>query len=201
MSVGGAIAGGARLAVASRLRPGRPSGTRSAATARRSSPTPGRCSRDRRGAAEPRRAPPPGPPVHGLGDAARALAPGRASASRPRACSSSTPRPRATRCSSTSTGEKAGARAGRCPAAPRCGSPPTTPSAGRLVEGADGFAIACAKHEAGMLLRERPPRRDRLPATASCAASSSPATPGSRPATSSAATSTATSGSSTTCRR
>ena len=42
-------------------------------------------------------------------------------------------------------------------AAPRCGSPPTTRSRAASSRGRDGFAVACAKHEPGMLLaRVRP---------------------------------------------
>ena len=74
------------------------------------------------------------------------------SASRPPACSSSTPRPRARRCSSTSPTRSPARPAGGCREAPSCASPPTTPSAGALLEGADGFAIECAPGETGMLL-------------------------------------------------
>ena len=60
--------------------------------------------------AEPGRAPPPGAAVHRLRDAARAVAAGRRGASPRPACSSSTPRPRARRSSSTSSGDKPGSQ-------------------------------------------------------------------------------------------
>ena len=128
MSVGGAVAGGARLAVASDFEPATfwDEVRRYGATI--VSYTWAMIERDRRGAAEPGRAASSGPALHGLGDAARACGGGSASASLRRGCSSSTPRPRATRCSSTSPATSRGARAGRCRAAPRSGSPPTTRS-------------------------------------------------------------------------
>ena len=101
MSIGGAIAGGARLAIARDFDPATfwEEVRRYGVTVASYTWTMLRELVER--AAGPGRAPPPGAAVHRLGDAARALAAGRASGSLPRACSSSTPRPRARRSSST----------------------------------------------------------------------------------------------------
>ena len=92
------------------------------------------------------------------------------------------------------------ARAGRFRAAPRSGSPPTTSRPGGCSSARTASRSPARSGEVGMLLTASARTWSR-PATARCAASSSPTTPGSRPATSSAATSTATSGSSTASRR
>ncbi len=119
------------------------------------------------------------------------------SASRRPACSSSTPRPRARRCSSTSPTRSPALRAGRCRAAASCGSPPTTRT-----------AVGCSKGPTASCCRARAGRpgccsratgrasRPGLRRTVRCAASSSAATRGCRRATCSARTTTATSGSS-----
>ena len=152
MSIGGAIAGGARLAIARDFDPATfwEEVRRYGITVASYTWTMLREIADRpRG---PRRAPPPGAAVHRRRHAARALAPGRAAASPPRACSSSTPRPRARRSSSTSTGDKPGCKGRPLPGSAEVRLAAYDVAAGRLRERADGFAVACGPGEVGMLL-------------------------------------------------
>ena len=68
----------------------------------------------------------PGPPVHGLRHAAGALDPRASTASRPPGSSSSTPRPRARWSLRTSPARRSARWAARCRAPPACGSPRST---------------------------------------------------------------------------
>ena len=162
MSIGGAIAGGARLAMASAFDPStfweevRRYGVTVA------SYTWTMLARARRGAAAAGRAPPPGAAVHRLGDAARAVAAGRAALRTRPACSSSTPRPRPARSSSTCATPSPARWAARCPAAPRCGSPPTTSRPGSWCSARTGSCSECGADEVGMLLARGRARRRRL---------------------------------------
>ena len=157
MSLGGAIAGGARLAMARHF---------DAATfweeVRRYGVTVASYTWTMvhdlvEAPPQPGRASPPGAAVHRIGDAARDCGGGSSSDSARPGCSSSMPRPRRGRSSSISAASSAARWAGRCPGAPRSGSPRTTSTAGGLIVGEDGFAQRCGTDEVGMLLaRVRP---------------------------------------------
>ena len=143
MSIGGAVAGGARIALAPRVRPGRRSGTRCAATASPSPPTPGRCCAT---SSTPRRS--PGERHHplrlfiGSGMPRGAVAAGRR-ALRARAGARVLRLDRGRGDPRQPQRRASPARwAARCPAAPRCGSPRYDLDAGRLTHGPDGFARA-----------------------------------------------------------
>ena len=152
MSIGGAIAGGSRLAMATEFNPADLLGGGAPLRRHRRLLHVDAAARHRRGAARPRRAPPPGAAVHRLGHAARALAPRRAAVRARAGCSSSTRRPRPPRSSSTCATSSPARWAGGCRVAPRSGSPPTTSTSAGSSSGRDGFARECAVDEVGMLL-------------------------------------------------
>ena len=110
------------------------------------------------------RAPSPGAAVHRLGDAARPVAPGAASASRPPGCSSSTPRPRPARSSSTCVTPSRARWAAGCPGSPEVRLGAYDAERRQLELGHDGFVRACRTDEVGMLLA-RARRRDAIATT------------------------------------
>ncbi len=152
MSVGGAIAGGARLAMATTFDPStfweevRRYGVTVA------SYTWTLLHELVAGAARARRAPSPGAAVHGLWDAARPVAAGRA-ALRPRAGARVLRLHRDRRDPRQPPRRQARLRwVGRCRAAPRSGSPPTTSTLVSWCSARDGFVRECRTDEVGMLL-------------------------------------------------
>ena len=158
-SIGGAIAGGARLAMARRFDPDtfweevRRYGVTVA------SYTWTQLARHRRGAAEPGGARPPGAAVHRIGDAARAVAPGAAPLRARLGCVEFYASTEAGAILVNVRGAKPGSMGRPLPGSARLRIAAYDLGAGELEPSADGFARECGVGEVGNAARARECRR------------------------------------------